>query len=93
MQNTPQHRTTHPDVKEAAPKQPVPDKPYIGIVTDCLRLNVRQEPDENAKVVAVIDCLSQVDVDLDGSTKDFCKVRTPDGIEGFCMKKYIQLRR
>ena len=43
--------------------------------------------------MAVIDCLSQVDVDLDGSTKDFCKVRTPDGIEGFCMKKYIQLRR
>ena len=79
MQNNPQHRTTRPDVKEAAPKQPVPDKPYIGIVT--------------AKVVAIIDCLSQVDVDLDGSTKDFCKVRTPDGIEGFCMKKYIQLRR
>lgn len=77
MQNNPQHRTTRPDVKEAAPKQPVPDKPYIGIVTDCLRLNVRQEPDENAKVVAVIDCLSQVDVDLDGSTKTSAKSAPP----------------
>lgn len=93
MQNNLQHRTPRPDVKEAAPKQSAPDKPYIGVVTDCLRLNVRLEPDENAKVVTIIDALSQVTVDLDSSTKDFCKVRTPDGIEGFCMKKYIQLRR
>lgn len=93
MQSNPQNRTPRPNVKEAASKSPVPDKPYIGIVTDCMRLNVREGPDEDAKVVAIIDCLSQVTVDLDGSTDDFCKVHTPDGIEGFCMKKYIHLRR
>ena len=93
MQNNPQHRTPRPDVKEAAPKQSAPDKPYIGVVTDCLRLNVRKKPDADAPVVAIVDALTQVTVDVEASTELFCKVHTLDGIEGFCMKKYIQLRR
>ena len=93
MQNNSQNRTPRPDVKEAATKLPVQEKPFIGVVTDCLRLNVRAEPDADAEVVTIIDCLSQVTVDLDASTEEFCRVRTPDGIEGFCMKKYIHLRR
>ena len=60
-----------------------------GIVTDCLYLNVRKLPDINADVAVVIDALTQVCVDLDASTEDFYKVRTSDGVEGFCMRKYI----
>ena len=93
MQNNSQNRTPRPDVKEAPVKQPVSEKPFIGVVTDCLRLNVRKEPDPDAPVVAIVDALTQVDVDMEGSTELFCKVRTSDGIEGFCMKTYIQLRR
>ena len=93
MQNNSQNRTPRPDTKEAPVKPPVSEKPFIGVVTDCLRLNVRKEPEADAPVVAIIDCLSQVTVDVDASTELFCKVRTSDGIEGFCMKKYIQLRR
>lgn len=52
----------------------------------------RQElPDINADVAVVIDALTQVCVDLDASTEDFYKVRTSDGVEGFCMRKYIAL--
>lgn len=93
MQNNSQNRTPRSDTKEVPVRPPVPEKPFIGVVTDCLRLNVHKEPEADALVVAIIDCLSQVTVDVDASTELFCKVRTPDGIEGFCMKKYIQLRR
>lgn len=93
MQNNSQNRMSRPDVKEAALKPAPSEKPFIGVVTDCLRLNVRKEPKADAEVVAIIDALSQVTVDMDKSTGEFCKVLTPAGVEGFCMKKYIALRR
>ncbi|NCE64103.1 SH3 domain-containing protein [Pseudoflavonifractor sp. 524-17] len=93
MQNNSKNRAPRSNAKEAPVKPPVPEKLFTGVVTDCLRLNVRKEPRAGAEVVAVINALSQVAIDMEGSTELFCKVRTPDGIEGFCMKKYIQLRR
>lgn len=39
------------------------------------------------------DALTQVCVDFDASTEDFYKVRTSEGIEGFCMRKYIALSK
>ena len=86
MQNNSQNRTPRPDTKEAPVKPPVSEKPFIGVVTDCLRLNVRKEPDADAPVVAIVDALTKVDVDMEGSTELFCKVRATDGIEGFWMK-------
>lgn len=64
-----------------------------GTVTDCLWLNVREHPDKDSKVVAVISALTQVSVDETLSTEDFYKVTTSDGVVGFCMKKYIALSR
>lgn len=64
-----------------------------GVVTDCLRLNIRKEPSLNGEVLAVIDALSEVMVDIGSSSEAFYKVCTVAGIEGFCMKKYIALRR
>lgn len=93
MQNNPQNKTPRLGVKEPPVKSTAAEKPFIGVVTDCLRLNVRKEPDADAPVVAIVDALTQVTVDVEASTELFCKVHTLDGIEGFCMKKYIQLRR
>lgn len=64
-----------------------------GFVTGCSRLNVRKEPNVKADVLSVIPANSEVMVELDGSTDDFYKVCTSVGIEGFCMKKYISLKR
>lgn len=64
-----------------------------GVVTDCLRLNVRDEASEDAEIVTIIDALSEVMVDIANSTDKFYKVCTAAGVEGFCMKKYIALRR
>lgn len=64
-----------------------------GMVTECLKLNVRKEPSADGEVLAIIDALSEVKVDVDESTDDFYKVCTAAGIEGFCMRKYIALKR
>ncbi len=78
-------------------KKPIDDigekKPTAGIVTDCLKLNLRERPDSDAAVLAVIPALTEVAVDMEASTDSFYKVCTAAGIEGFCMRKYIAIRK
>lgn len=69
-----------------------PIKTY-GVVTDCLRLNIRIEPDKEADVATIVTCLDEVEVDLDASTDEWYAVCTVTGIEGFCMKKFIAIRQ
>lgn len=63
-----------------------------GIVTDCIKLNVRETPDTNAEILCEIQKDSEVMVDKSESTDEFYKVYTNSSIEGFCMKKYIALK-
>ena len=102
MQNNPRKqdiiqelRDKRQDVTELCTEAEAVNEPHTGsgIVTDCLYLNVRKLPDINADVAVVIDALTRVCVDLDASTEDFYKVRTSDGVEGFCMRKYIALSK
>lgn len=62
-----------------------------GVVTDCLKLNVRKNPSADAEVLAIVDALSNVMVDMDASTDAFYKVYTETGVQGYCMKKYIDI--
>ena len=65
----------------------------IGVVTDCLRLNIRKEPNKDSKVAAIVNCLDEVKIDPETSTDEWYAVCTVAGIEGFCMKKYIAVRQ
>lgn len=68
--------------------------PVIGVVVNCQKLRVRSEASANAdNTVIILDALSEVTVDEDASTEDFYKVCTVAGVEGFCMKKFIALKR
>ena len=69
-----------------------PDPVVIGVVTDCLKLNIRKEPNKNSDPVCVIDALSELVIDLKASTFNWFKVETKDGVEGFCMKKFVAVR-
>lgn len=62
-------------------------------VTGCAKLNVRERPDIKANIVAVISVKTEVVVDLGSSTDEFYKVCNAAGIEGFCVKKYIELKQ
>ncbi len=68
-------------------------KTVFGVITDCLKLNIRKEPKIDADVLTIIPALSRVQVDTEASTDEFYKVCTETGIEGFCMKKYVAIHK
>lgn len=65
----------------------------IGVVTDCLKLNIRKEPNKNSEVVVIVTCLDELRIDPEASTDDWYAVCTATGIEGFCMKKFVAVRQ
>lgn len=64
----------------------------VGVVVDCTKLNVRQEPNKEAEVVCEIPVDSELTIYEDESTEDFYKVCTAAGAEGFCMRKFIRTK-
>ena len=63
----------------------------LGKVIDCVKLNVREEPNTKASVVFEIPVGSTVYIDETCSTDDFYKICTEHGVEGYCMKKFIEI--
>lgn len=65
----------------------------VGVVVGCEKLNVRKEPSINSEVVFQFPCNMEVEIFVDKSTEDWFYVCNAAGIEGFCMKKYIDSRK
>ena len=65
----------------------------VGVVVGCEKLNVRKEPSINSDVVFQFPCNMEIEIFLDKSTDDWLHVCNAAGIEGFCMKKYIDSRK
>ena len=63
----------------------------IGYVTDCVKLNVREAASKDSNALCEIILNSKVIVDEENSTDDFYKVTTETGVEGYCMKQYINV--
>lgn len=66
---------------------------YIGKIQNCGKLNVRENPSVEAKAICRLDKNSEVEIDKAGSTTDFYKVYTSSGVEGYCMKKYMSIKK
>ena len=64
----------------------------IGIVVNCIKLNVRKEPNKTSNIIQIIDALTEVRVIVKDSTYNFYKVILPSAVEGYCMKKFIELK-
>lgn len=75
---------TEPVVEEPAPV-------VTGVVVDCARLNVRSAPSTKASVLCEIDRKAKVVINEEKSKNDWYSVCTEAGVEGFCMKKYIEI--
>lgn len=92
---------TKPEVKTVVEEKPVveekleevvaPILPTLGVVDGCSVLNVRAEPDSNARVIRKISVTTTVIIDLERSTDEFYNVCLADGVEGYCMKRYIKV--
>ena len=60
-----------------------------GVVTNCLRLRLRKEP--NGTIISWLDAGDEVLVDTLQSTDKWYKVYTKDDLDGFCMKEFITI--
>lgn len=74
-------------VKVEEPKEQV-----IGVVTNCLRLNVRKDPSPTAEVLCTVDAKHDLVIDIDESTEDYYKICTEAGIEGYCVKFFVTIK-
>ena len=64
----------------------------VGFVDNCECLRVRKESNVDSEELCIISKLSEVVIDLDNSTDYFYKVTTSEGVEGYCMKKFITIK-
>lgn len=85
-------------VEPEAPAAPVNTEPekveetVSAVVVNCAKLNVREEPIPNAKVIAVIDASSEVIICGKEGFGNYYKVCTASGIEGYCVKDFLELK-
>lgn len=77
---------------ETTEKQPKVREPRTGVVTDCVKLNIRKRPSSDAAILTEIPVGTKVQIFDKESTKDFHHVCTATGIDGFCMKKFIKIK-
>lgn len=64
-----------------------------GFVADIVyKLNVREEPNIEAKIIYEAETGAEFLIDISKSTEDWFSVCNTWGIEGFCMKKYITIK-
>ena len=61
-----------------------------GTVKGCAKLNVRSLPSTNGEVVAVLGVDSEIEIDIEKSTVEWFRVITATGIEGYCMRQFIE---
>ena len=92
MSNPKKNKPVVETFEEATPVEETV-KIYIGKVKDCDKLNVRVEPTADAKILCRLDKDSEVQIDKSASTRDFYKITTASGVNGYCMKKYISVKK
>lgn len=83
--------TPEPTVDEV-PEQVTEPKVGAGVVVGCVKLNVREHPSADAEVLCLLPAMSQVIVDLENKYDDWFHVCTAAGQEGYCMKRFIEIK-
>lgn len=64
-------------------------KTVDGKVINCTKLNVRETPSIDANVVCVLNTGAEIEINVEKSTDEWVNVYTTTGIEGYCMRKFI----
>ena len=81
------------DTVTNVPKQPESiNEPVFGIVVNCKFLNIRETPNKNANILAKLVENSKVMIDSVASTNDFYSIFTETGVEGYCVKQFIEVQ-
>lgn len=64
----------------------------IGVVNSNL-LNIRKEPSTNAEVIGIVRVLDELRINEKNSTDEWFAVCTASGVEGYCMKKFVDINQ
>lgn len=68
-----------------------PEIRKIGKVHSCTKLNVRMLPSKSSSIVCELLVGSEIMIDEKTSTALFYKICTEHGIEGYCMKEFVEI--
>ena len=76
-------------MKETVETKSLPET-VSGMVVGCAKLNVRKEPNLFADIVCALNVQSEIEIDVEKSDKDWFYICTATGIEGYCMRKFVE---
>lgn len=66
-------------------------EPKFGIVSNCVKLNIRTEPNIKSEILCMVDSGARLMIDPANSNDGWFNVYTNAGIEGYCMKEYVEI--
>lgn len=75
-------------VEESVETVAVPET-IRGVVANCSKLNVRAKATMTSEIVCVLDAASEIEVNVARSPADWYYICTAAGIEGYCMRKFV----
>ena len=78
-------------VEETVKTVPIP-KTINGVVANCTKLNIRKEPSVHAEILGVIDVDSEMKIDMDKSNDKWFYASTAVGIDGYCMRDFVNAK-
>lgn len=67
-------------------------KTVTGVVANCARLNIRVAPNSLADVVCVLEVNSEFEINMSKSTDEWFSICMATGVEGYCMRKFVDAR-
>ena len=84
----PVEETVEEAVEEVTEVEEKPTEVAFGKV-NCSKLNVRKEPSINSVPLCIIEHGTRMEIsEFNG---EWVKILTPDGVSGYCMRKFIDL--
>ena len=88
-----QNPTVREPIDKKVPNENRVESKFVeGVVTDCIALNIRENPSIDTNVVHVADSGCSVTIDLEHSTDEWYRVVKifDEDVYGFCMKKFVK---
>lgn len=81
-----------PEVIVPSVENNVENNEVIGKISGFEKLYVRKEASKDSEPVGIVTDKDDLSIDVAHSTDDFYKVITSNGLEGYCVKQFINIK-
>lgn len=83
---------TEPEVIVPSVENNVENNEVIGKISGFEKLYVRKEASKDSEPVGIVTDKDDLSIDIAHSTDDFYKVITSNGLEGYCIKQFVNIK-